>query len=252
MKMRRAIVAIGGGEIRTRGTLAIDREIIRLSNTTKPRLLFIPTASDDSERYWRRVQEYFGEFLGCKTDVLLLLREAPSQEQIRSKIVAADIVYVGGGNTLLMMRTWRRSGVDKLLKAAYESGTVLSGISAGSICWFDSAHSDSMSFYRPKAWRYINVRALGLTHAIHCPHYDGRTRGVSRRKDSRRMIGKTGRVGIAVENNWAVEFIDGRFYKVIRSNDHARAYRVLRAGDAVTARQIRQDRRLQPVEGLWR
>jgi hypothetical protein len=33
--MGRAIVAIGGGEIRTRGTAAIDHEIIRLSGVDK-------------------------------------------------------------------------------------------------------------------------------------------------------------------------------------------------------------------------
>ncbi len=52
-----------------------------------------------------------------------------------------------------MMRIWRRLGVDHLLKAAYENGTVLAGISAGSICWFDSGHSDSMSFYNPRNWK---------------------------------------------------------------------------------------------------
>jgi Peptidase family S51 len=54
--MARAIVAIGGGEIRTRGTEAIDREIIRLSGKKHPKLPFLPTASSDSERYWKRVQ----------------------------------------------------------------------------------------------------------------------------------------------------------------------------------------------------
>jgi peptidase E len=59
--MSRAIVAIGGGKIRTRGTAPIDREIIRLSNKKNPRLFFIPTASSDSEIYWERVQKYFGQ-----------------------------------------------------------------------------------------------------------------------------------------------------------------------------------------------
>src|SRR5579859_5078426 len=135
--MPKAIVAIGGGVIRTRGTASIDREIIRLTNKKYPRLLFIPTASSDSERYWKHVQEYFGGFLKCKTDVLLLLGGRVSKRDIEKKIRWADIVYVGGGNTLLMMRVWRRLGVDELLKSAYENGTVLSGISAGSICWFD-------------------------------------------------------------------------------------------------------------------
>ena len=71
--------------------------------------------------------------------------------------------------TLLMMRVWRRLGVDALLKAAYEKGTVLSGISAGAICWFDSGHSDSMSFYNPGDWNYINVKGLGSSKGSYAP-----------------------------------------------------------------------------------
>jgi dipeptidase E len=248
--MHKAIVAIGGGKIRTRGTAAIDREIIRLSNKKNPKLLFIPTASSDSERYWKHVQEYFGKFLKCKTDVLFLINGKLSREQIRSKILSADIVYVGGGNTLQMMNVWRRFGVDKLLKAAYENGTVLSGISAGSICWFDSGHSDSMSFYNPRNWKYINVKGLGFIKGVHCPHYNSRTIGVPRRKHFRDMIRKTGGIGIAIENNCAIEFIDGRFYRVITSKSYARAYKVYKSGSKVVAEQIRQEKQLGPVEFL--
>jgi dipeptidase E len=250
--MRKVIVAIGGGEMRTRGTAAIDREIIRLTNKKHPKLLFLPTASSDSERYWKHVQEYFGGFLKCKTDVLFLVSERPSRETIERKIRWADIIYVGGGNTLLMMRAWRRLGVDKLLKSAYKNGTVLSGISAGSICWFDSGHSDSMSFYNPKNWNYINVRGLGLIKGIHCPHYNGRTRGVPRRKDFRDMIRRTGGIGIAIENNCAIEFIDGRFYKVITSKDYARAHRVYKASGEIVTGQIKREERLAPIELLYR
>src|ERR1022692_1564931 len=206
--MPKAIVAIGRGNIRTRATAPIDREIIRLSCKKHPKLLFLPTASSDSTEYWKHVQEYFGGFLKCKTDVLFLIEEHPSKAEIKRKILWADIIYVGGGNTLLMMRVWRRLGVDRLLIAAYEKGTVLSGISAGSICWFDSGHSDSMSFYNPRKWQYINVKGLGLIHGIHCPHYNGMTGGVPRRSAFRDMIRKTGGMGIAIENHCAVEFID--------------------------------------------
>src|SRR5580658_7366372 len=238
--MPKAIVAIGGGQIRTRGTASIDREIIRLSRKKNPRLLFIPTASSDSEIYWNRVQEYFGDFLKCQTDVLFLIEEQPSAERIRGKILSADIIYVGGGNTLQMMRVWRRLGVDKLLRKAYENGTVLSGISAGAICWFDSGHSDSMSFSNPRNWNYINVRGLGFVKGVSCPHYNGRTRGVPRRKDFRDMIRRTGGIGLAVENNCAIEFIDGRFYRVITSKDYARAYRLYKDGGQVFTERIRQ------------
>ncbi|HWZ31259.1 MAG TPA: peptidase E [Bryobacteraceae bacterium] len=250
--MPRTIVAIGGGEMRTRGTEAIDREIIRLSGKKNPKLLFIPTASSDSERYWEHVQEYFGDFLKCKTDVLLLIKEQPSKEEIRKKIVSADIIYVGGGNTLLMMRVWRRLGVDKLLKTAYESGTVLSGISAGSICWFESGHSDSMSFYNPRRWKYINVRGLGFIKGIHCPHYNSMTRGVPRRKHFREMIRKTGGIGIAIENNCAIVFVDGRFYRVITSKSYTRAYRVRKNGREVVSERIRHEGMLAHLSGMRR
>jgi dipeptidase E len=250
MHMTKAIVAIGGGRIRTRGTAAIDREIIRLSNKKNPRLLFIPTASYDSERYWKHVQEYFGGFLKCKTDVLFLIREHPTKKEMRRKILSADIIYVGGGNTLKMMRLWGRLGVDRLLRSAYEKGIVLCGISAGAICWFESGHSDSMSFYNPRRWKYVNVRGLGFIRGIPCPHYNSRTLGVPRRKLFREMIGKGGGIGIAIQDNCALEFIDGRFYRVITSKSYSGAYKVYRKHGEVVAEKIRQQKQFAPIHLL--
>jgi len=134
------LVAIGGGHIGRLGavsTTPIDREIIRLAGKKNPRLLFVPTASDDSEPYCEIAKKYFGG-LGCAVSVLYLVREKPALKEIRKKIFDSDIVYVGGGDTLKMMRIWRKLGVDKVLKLAYQKGVVLSGKSAGAICWFDS------------------------------------------------------------------------------------------------------------------
>jgi dipeptidase E len=165
--------------------------------------------------------------------------------------LSADVIYVGGGNTLHMMRVWRRLGVIKLLKTAYEKGTVLAGISAGAICWFESGHSDSMSFYNPQEWKYIKVRGLGLIKGIHCPHYDSTTLRVPRRKHFREMIRETGGIGIAIENNCAIVFIDGLFYKVIRSKSRARAYRVYKSGSKVVAEQLRTEKHPAPLKSLY-
>jgi dipeptidase E len=248
--MPKAIVAIGGGNIRTRGTAPIDREIIRLSGKKNPKLLFVPTASSDSEVYWNHVREYFGGYLKCKTSVLFLIKERPSREEIRGKILSADIIYVGGGNTLKMMRLWRRLGIDRLLKHAYAKGTVLCGISAGSICWFESGHSDSMSFYNPRRWKYINVTGLGFIQGVHCPHYNSETLGIPRRKHFREMIRTIGGLGIAIENNCAIEFIDGKVYRVITSKSYSGAYRVYRSGGEVFAEKIRQVEQMTPIHRL--
>jgi dipeptidase E len=251
MSVIRKIVTIGGGDMRRGETAAIDREIVRLSGKNSPRLLFIPTASSDSEGYCRAVQKNFGGKLRCRVDLLLLLSERPSKSEIARKILGADIIYVGGGNTLKMMRLWRRLGVDRLLRRAYHRGAVLCGLSAGSICWYEAGHSDSMSFYNPKRWRYVRVRGLGLIKGLHCPHYDGRTRGAPRRSDFQKMVGKTGETGIALDNRCALEFIDSRFYRVISAKRGAAAYKLRRAGGRITEERIDEKRALSPVSELY-
>lgn len=249
-KTAKKIVAIGGGEIRTAGTLAIDKAIIRLAQKKRPKLLFIPTASSDNEGYWKHIDKYYGKKLGCETDVLFLIKEAPSPKAIKDKILGADIIYVGGGNTLKMVRLWKRLGVDKLLKTAWQRGIVLCGISAGSICWFESGHSDSMSFYNPKKWKYINVSGLGFIKGIHCPHYNSETLGVPRKNHFRSMIQKIGGMGIAIDNNCAIEFIDDK-YRVITSKSYAKAFRVFKRNGKVLSERIQQKEELTPVETLY-
>ena len=132
-----SIVAIGGGDVSTLVTQPIDTEIIGLSGSSSPKALFIPTASSDSVEYWEGFDRAYRENYGCETDVLYLLGQAPSPESMAQKIEWADVIYVGGGNTLKMMRRWRRLGVDDLLRSAHARGAVLCGVSAGAICWFD-------------------------------------------------------------------------------------------------------------------
>ena len=95
------------------------------------------------------------------------------------------------------------------------------------------------------------MRGLGLVKGIHCPHYNSMTRGIPRRKHFRDMIRKTGGVGIAIENNCAIEFINGRFYKVISSRSYAHAYRVHKSGGNVVSEKIHQKNQLAPIESLY-
>jgi dipeptidase E len=249
-KQIKKIVAIGGGEIKYSETLAIDKEIIRLTQKKHPKLLFIPTASSDSEGYYKEIENYFGKKLGCKTDVLYLIKETPSPEEIRNKILDSDIIYVGGGNTLKMMKRWRRLGVDKILKTAWEKGIVLCGLSAGSICWFESGLSDSMSFYNPKKWKYINVRGLGFVKGIHCPHYNKEALGIPIKTHFSNMIQKIGGIGIAIDENCAIEFLGDKF-RVIASKKSARAFKVYKKNGKVISQEIEQINRLMPITTLY-
>lgn len=148
-----------------------DQRIVNLTGKKKPKVLFIPTASSDSVGYTRAFTQVYGEKLGCPVDVLRLIAEKPTPTQIVEKIRAADLIYVGGGNTLMMMNKWRRLGVDKLLIEAHQRGTVLAGVSAGAICWYEWGVSDSRQFYDKNSHEYIRVRGLGLLKGLCCPHF---------------------------------------------------------------------------------
>jgi dipeptidase E len=218
------IVAIGGGEIGRPGhsieTLKVDKEILKLTEKKRPTLLFVPTASGDSESYFHVVQNYFGKKLGCKTDVLYLTKKRLFNQEIRNKIFSADIIYVGGGNTFRMMRVWKRYSVDKILRQAHNKGIVLSGLSAGAICWFKYGNSDSRKAKNPEA-SLIKVSGLNLVGGLLCPHYDFEK---GRKPDLKKMMRKTSGVSIALDNCAAIEIVDDK-YRIISSKSSAKVYR---------------------------
>lgn len=241
----RKIVAVGGGEIGQMETLSIDQEIVSLACKEKPSLLFIPTASGDPESYIECIEDYFGKRLNCRVDTLRLIKKAPGTQHMRSQIMSADIIYVGGGNTLRMMNIWRKTGVDRLLKAAYAKGSVLSGLSAGSICWFRDGNSDSRKF-TSNSNKLIKVTGLGLIPALHCPHYDAEA---FRQNDLRRMMKRTSGVAIALDNCCALEIVDDN-YRVIRSKTNAHAYKTYwRSGQYHTI-PIDQEEAFKPLSEL--
>lgn len=250
MTMNKYIVAIGGGEIRQLKTLAIDKTIVSLTNKKHPRLLFIPTANSDSENDVEAIEEVYGKKLGCKVDSLLLLRGKPSSKEIKEKILSADIIYVGGGNTLKMMELWRRLGVDKLLKSAHNKGAILCGISAGAICWFEYGHSDSMSFYHPDNWDYIRTKGMGLLKGLLCPHFDGETRGIKRKKSFSQMVEKVGGLGIAIDNHAAIIFRNDS-YKVINSKKGSKAHKLFKKNGKIISVPIETQKEFSPLKAIY-
>ena len=127
-------------------------------------MVFLPTASHDTIDVNSYMMQAFVDN-GCTVDCLFLTDKTLTKEQIAEKILGADIIYVGGGDTGFMMRTWKKRGVDKLLLEAYNKGTVMSGYSAGALCWFDTGYDDC-----GKDHAYIFVKCLGILPFCVCPH----------------------------------------------------------------------------------
>ncbi len=219
---RGAIVAIGGGELRLGETERIDRAIVELSGSDRPRHLFIPTASGEPEAYIENVARAYRE-LGCACSALRL-KVDPSPAEIEDAVLGADIVYVGGGDTAIMLREWRRFGVDRLLERSWHNGTILSGLSAGSICWFERGLSDSESFGDgADDWDYATITALGFLPGAHCPHWDERAPDGK----FRAWLERTDIDFIAIENRAALVVEGARFRTLAAEGGPGRKPRAL-------------------------
>jgi dipeptidase E len=218
------IIAIGGGENGRPGkkyeTKQIDEEIVRLSGKKNPKVLFIPPQSQFQESYFQVMQKIFVR-LGCEISPLYLTNSNPNKRELENKILDSDIIYVGGGNSLKMLKYWRKHGIDEILHKASKRNIVLSGVSAGAICWFKSGCSDSRKFNNPNAG-LIKIKALNFIPALYCPHYDLEE---DRKAELKKLMKRTTEIGLAFDNCSAIEIIDDK-YRIITSNRQANAYQV--------------------------
>ncbi len=161
--MKRQIIAIGGGGFgRNPGEGIIENYILNQSNAEKPNICFIPTATGDNEAY---KNNYYSTFikLNCNPTHLDFFKRTPDLERL---INEQDVIFVGGGNTKSMLAVWKDWGLDLILSEAYKNGVVMSGVSAGAICWFDNGITDSWSI------ELKVMECMGFIKANCCPHYD--------------------------------------------------------------------------------
>lgn len=231
--IKKKIILIGGGELGDHETIEIDRRIVSISEKDNPRLLFIPTASFDAEGYIEVVNRIFGDELGCKVTTLKLIDESVTREEAKEMILTSDIIYVGGGSTKNLMYHINRLSLAPFFKKAWEQGVVLSGISAGSICWFDYGHSDSVAYETGNQSPYILIKGLGIISGLHCPHYND-----NRQEDFKDMVRRENMIGIALEDFTALEIIDGNF-KVIKTRNDAKVYKIYEANGQIVEEEIK-------------
>lgn len=165
------IVAIGGMKKGIENMRFICEEIMKKSKKENPQLLYVPTANNDHKEYSEYMINFFESNFKCVVDTLLLINQNVNLEEIKEKILKADIVFVEGGDLVKLLETWESYGLNNILKQAYEKGTIMSGISAGAICWFEQGFSDSVP-----GKEFDFVKCLGFVKGYVCPHYNDERR----------------------------------------------------------------------------
>ncbi len=212
------IYAIGGGEIKNKETLELDRFLAEKAKEhagdKRAYALFIPTASHDFMPYYNSFHKmYTGEF-DVKTDVAMTVFHEYDIEKIKNKFMKADLVYVGGGNTLFMIESWKQTGILDLITDAYNRGVIIAGLSAGAICWFEDIYTDSLG-EKDKSAPYSMAKGLGWVKGVVSPHYN------ERQQDFDAIVSKNYEAALGLENNAMLEIIDGKITgSICAENSH--------------------------------
>jgi peptidase E len=214
----------GGGFTMEPENPALDDYVRTLAPAREPRICLLPTAGGDSEDQIRRFHVAFADKL-CQPTHISLFRLGQHPVPLREHLLAQDIIYVGGGSMINLLALWRAHGLDEILREAWQSGIVLAGLSAGSMCWFEWGITKS-------AGAPVPARGLGFLPGSNSVHYDG--------EPERRPAYLNAVASGAIPPGWAVDdgagllFRGARVAEVVASRPGARAYRVRAvAGEAV-------------------
>lgn len=228
----RHIVAYGGISTRTGSTPPIIDHILSMTGKARPKICMLPTATGDSPTtivtFYDRVPASKAE----RTHVSLFSRTI---KDLRSFILSQDVVMVGGGNTANMLAVWRVHGVDEILREAWDSGVILCGGSAGSLCWFECGTTDS---FDQNVLHPIHD-GLGFLPGSHSPHYNVEPQ---RRPLYQKLISEGFPAGYAIDNDAAIHFKETEVSEVLSGAEGASAYYVELTNGTIKETQLTSKR----------
>lgn len=211
------IVTLGGGGFSMEpNNPMLDDYALRLTRRKTPRVCYLPTAGGDNADYTNRFYAAFRWPRAVASHISLFNRDA---EPLRERLLSQDLIYVGGGNTANLLAVLRTHGVDRILHDAWRRGIVLTGISAGMLCWFKGGATDS---FGPLGALNDGLSFLPFTA---CPHYDEEYRRPTYHDLIKRGV-LAG--GYAADNGAAIHFVGKKLFACVCSRPAAAAYRVER------------------------
>jgi dipeptidase E len=213
------IVAMGGLSRDDAELRLLESYVLGLAARERPRVLFVPTAvADDAEQtLWAYSQ------LGDRAQVSHVSFFPWPPRDLRRLALEQDVIFVSGGNTANALALWRTHGFDEILHQAWEAGVVLTGWSAGMLCWFEAGVTDS---FGPQLRGMRD--GLGFLPGSACPHYDGEP---ERRPVYTMLVADGFPPGLAADDSVALRFDGTELAETVTARPGARAYRVSRDGE---------------------
>lgn len=186
-----------------------------------PRICFLATAGGDDKATLHHLYEA-AQVAGLEPSHLSLF-PMPNVADITEHLLAQDVIWVGGGSVAGLLAMWKLHGVDTAMRTAWEAGVVLTGVSAGSICWHVGGTTDS---FGPDLRPITN--GLALLPYANGVHYDSEEQ---RRPLFHQLIADgTLPSGYATDDGAGVLYRGTEAVEAVAERDDAAAYSVMAEG----------------------
>jgi peptidase E len=192
------------------------------ANARAPKVCFVATAGGDSPAV---IANFYNAALqrGLIASHLALF-PMPNIDDVRGHLLDCDVIWVSGGSVAGLLAMWELHGIGPLMRQAWQAGVVLTGVSAGSICWHVGGTTDS---FGPELRPVSN--GLGLIPWSNGVHYDS---VAQRRPEFQRLIA-AGELpaGYATDDGVGLLYRGTSLLEALTERDGKSAYHVARGND---------------------
>ena len=211
ISIEKKIIAIGGGGFTHQVDESLDQFILDQSKKLNNKIGFLATATKDDQK---KIDLFYKRFENIGSE-LSHFNLTSNVDGFSEWMLSKDIIYIGGGNTVFMLDIWKKNKLESIFIDSYKKGIILSGVSAGAVCWFDWILSDSVGpGFNP-------LRGINIISGSCTPHSSN-----PERINQFELDIKNNKLpeGIAIDDGVAVVFIDGKPTEVYSSRENHKAY----------------------------
>jgi peptidase E len=233
------VLAIGGFGAPRCDQAAMPRLVahaLELSGRPKPRACVLNTAMGDDPGTFVRMYSWLSGNSARPSHLQLF--PMPNVSDPEDLLLSQDVIFVGGGSVANLMAVWRVHGLDRIMRQAWQQGTVLAGVSAGALCWFEGGTTDS---FGPELRPF--TAGIAMLPGSYCPHYSSEP---GRRPLYESLVADGSLpAGIACDDGTAAHFAGTALAGIVADRPGAFGYRVEQDG-AGGAAETRLPARLLP------
>jgi peptidase E len=200
-----------------------------------PRVCFVCTACGDNPHV---ITTFYSAALarGLQPSHLALF-PMPNVEDITTHLLEQDVIWVFGGSVAGLLAMWRLHNVHEAMRAAWQAGVVLTGVSAGSICWHAGGTTDS---FGPRL--QVVTDGLGFVPYSNGVHHDSEEQ---RRPLFNQLIADgTLPAGYATDDGVGIVYRGTELVEAVTELDGKGAYFVARGPDGAAVETALETRRL--------